>query len=160
MESWRDTWRRGFAPVLSTDGLRILAEALRTDDPRLIQGSTSIPAPAYASAAGVRDLLVEAADFLGFVATTQAGGFVCTAEEYRARDGAPPHTNPNAAKVGVIDEFWANTCLAADRHLGEPHGCRWLLNWFDDTPRDEMRRELLAEVERELAARAEKVSVA
>ena len=30
--------------------------------------------------------------------------------------------------------------------LGEPAACRWFLNWFDDTPRDQMRRELLAEV--------------
>jgi hypothetical protein len=30
---------------------------------------------------------------------------------------------------------------------------RWILNWFDETPRDQMRRDLLPEVERELALR-------
>jgi hypothetical protein len=37
--------------------------------------------------------------------------------------------------------------------LGEPAACRWLLNWFDEAPRDEMRRLLLAEVSRTLAQR-------
>ena len=35
----------------------------------------------------------------------------------------------------------------------EPAACRWFLNWYDDTPRDEVRRELLAEVELALAER-------
>ena len=37
--------------------------------------------------------------------------------------------------------------------VGEPAACRWFLNWFDETPRDEMRRLLLAEVNRNLAER-------
>ena len=41
--------------------------------------------------------------------------------------------------------------------LGEPAGCRWLLNWVDDTPREEMRGKLLGEVERSLG---EKIRVA
>ena len=35
------------------------------------------------------------------------------------------------------------------------HDPRGFLRWFDDTPREEMRRDLLAEVERELTRRAE-----
>ena len=48
--------------------------------------------------------------------------------------------------VGEVEEFFARACFEADQRLGEPAACRWFLNWFDDTPRDEMRRELLAEV--------------
>jgi hypothetical protein len=59
--------------------------------------------------------------------------------------------------VGDVEEYFARACFEADQRLGEPAGCRWLLNFFDDTPRDEMRRELLFEVERELERRDEKL---
>jgi hypothetical protein len=52
-----------------------------------------------------------------------------------------------------VEEYFARLCFEADQRLGEPAVCRWFLNWFDDTPRDVMRRELLAEVERALAER-------
>src|SRR5439155_9089387 len=55
--------------------------------------------------------------------------------------------------VGAVDEFFARKCFAAAQRLGEPAACRYFLNWFDDTPRAEMRRELLAEVELVLAER-------
>src|SRR5215213_1752790 len=51
-------------------------------------------------------------------------------------------------------------CFEADQKLGEAAACRWFLNWFDDTPRDEMRKELLAEVERAIEDRAETVTPA
>ena len=59
------------------------------------------------------------------------------------------------ATVGQCEEFFAKCCFEADQSLGEPAACRHFLNWFDDTPRDEMRRELLAEVELTLAGRAQ-----
>ena len=49
--------------------------------------------------------------------------------------------------VGEVEEFFARCCFEADQRLGEAAACRWFLNWFDDTPRDEMRAELLAEIE-------------
>ncbi|MBX9582421.1 MAG: hypothetical protein K2X87_19125, partial [Gemmataceae bacterium] len=55
--------------------------------------------------------------------------------------------------VGEVEEFFARACFEADQRLGEPAACRWFLNWFDDTPRDQMRRELLPEVDRALAER-------
>ena len=58
------------------------------------------------------------------------------------------------ATVGKVEEFFAKACFDCDQHFGNPAECGWFLNWYDDTPRDEMRRELLAEVERELALRA------
>jgi len=55
--------------------------------------------------------------------------------------------------VGQIDEFFARTCEAADAVFNEPAACRYFLNWFDDVPRAEMRRELLAEVTQALQSR-------
>jgi hypothetical protein len=48
---------------------------------------------------------------------------------------------------------FARASFEADQRLGELAGCRWFLNWFDETPRAEMRRLLLAEVNRALAQR-------
>ncbi|HXG12948.1 MAG TPA: hypothetical protein VNK04_24535, partial [Gemmataceae bacterium] len=55
--------------------------------------------------------------------------------------------------VAEAEEFFARICFEVDQKMGEPAACRWFLNWFDDTPRDEMRRLLLAEVNRTLAQR-------
>jgi hypothetical protein len=127
MESWRQVWRDGFVPVISTSGLEVLRDALRGDDPRLTQGSTTTPPPLMC----VQDWPVEAACALG----------------YCGWQGDDLET------VGQVEEFFARVCFEADRRLGEPAACRWFLNWFDDTPRNEMRRELLAEVERALDER-------
>ena len=55
--------------------------------------------------------------------------------------------------VAEVEEFFARACFEADQCLGEPAACRWFLNWFDDTPRDEPRRQLLPEVNRLLTQR-------
>lgn len=55
--------------------------------------------------------------------------------------------------VGEIEDAFAQACYDADQLLQDVAGCRHFLNWFDDTPRDEMRRELLAEVKRTLSER-------
>lgn len=130
MESWRLTWRNGFAPLLTTEGLEALRVALATDDPRLTQGSTTTPPPLMC----VQDFPVEAGCVLGFCGAIDNGGF-------------------GQATVGEAEEFFAKKCYDADARLGEPAACRWFLNWFDDTPRDEMRRELLGEVELALKSR-------
>lgn len=127
MESWRLVWREGFAPVISTCGLEALRGALQNDDPRLTQGSTTTPPPLMC----VQDWPVEAACALGFCGWQ----------------------GDELETVGQVEEFFARLCFEADQRLGEPAACRWFLNWFDDTPRAEMRRELLAEVERTLAER-------
>ena len=115
MESWRLVWREGFVPVLSTAGLESLRDALRGDDPRLTQGSTTTPPPLMC----VQDWPVEAACALGFCGWQ----------------------GDELETVGEVEEFFARVCFEADQRLGEPAACRWFLNWFDDTPRDEMRRD-------------------
>ena len=134
MESWRTVWRNGFVPVLSLKGLEALRHALTTNDPRLTQGSTTTPPPLMC----VQDWPVEAACALGFC------GWL----------------GDKLETVGQVEEFFARCCFEADQRLGEAAACRWFLNWFDDTPRDEMRRELLAEVERAIEKRAETVTPA
>ena len=128
MESWRTIWRDGFVPVLSTRGLVALREALESDDPRLVQGATTAPPPLMC----VQDWPVEAACALGLCGWLGDG----------------------LTTVGQVEEHFARCCFEADQRMGEPAACRWFLNWFDDTPRDEMRCELLAEVVLALALRA------
>ena len=123
--SWKRVWRDGFAPQLSAANLTALRDALVADDPRLTQGSTTTPPPLQC----VQDFDVEAACALGFCAWKGAG----------------------LATVGEVEEFFARACFETDRRLGQAGACSWFLNWFDDAPRDEMRRELLAEVELALA---------
>lgn len=130
MQSWQLVYRDGFAPVLSTASLTALRDALRADDVRLVQGETTVPEPIMA----FQDWPIEGGDWLTICAVAESGGW-------------------GVATVGMCEEFWARMCFEADQLLGEPAACRWLMNWFDDTPRDEMRRELLSEVERTLGER-------
>lgn len=132
MEAWRTVWRDGFVPGFSTTALKALAHALRDDDVRLVQGTTSVP-PLLKT---VQDWEVEAACAIGFCGW-QGAEADCPAD--RVRD---------------VGEFFARSCFEADQRLGEVAACRWFLNWFDETPRPEMRRELLAEVELALTRRA------
>src|SRR2546429_6592765 len=127
MESWRNVWRKGVAPLLSTESLEVLRQALVSDDARLLQGATTTPPPLQC----VQDWPVEAACVLGFCGW-QGDGLETVAE---------------------VEEFFARVCFEVDQRLGEPAACRWFLNWFDETPRAEVRGELLAEVNRTLAQR-------
>jgi hypothetical protein len=127
MESWKIVWRDGISDQLSTAGLESLCRALVADDPRLLQGATTTPPPL----ACVTDWPVEAACLLGYCGWQGDG----------------------LELVGEVEEYFARVCFVADTRIGEPAACRWLLDWYDDTPRDEMRRELLAEVQRSLNLR-------
>jgi hypothetical protein len=120
MESWKKVWREGLVPLLSTDGLEALRQALVRDDPRLIQQATSNPPPAEV----FQDEACEGACALGYCGW-RGDGF---------------------DTVGEVETFFIRTCRMADEALGEPAACRFFLNWFDDTPRSEMRRHLLQEI--------------
>jgi hypothetical protein len=133
MESWRKSFREGFVPHLSIAGLEALRNALIKDDARLVQGATTTPPPLQC----VQDWPVEAACGVGYCGWQGDG----------------------LATVAEVEEFFAQMCFVADQNLGEPAGCRWFLNWFDETPRGEMRRLLLPEVERALALKRQSVAV-
>lgn len=126
--SWRIVWRKGFSPLLPLRGLVALRKALIDDDPRLLQGATTSPPPLRCT----EDWPVEAADVIAFCAWMNGDD-----------------------TVGVAEEFFARACFEVDQRLGDPAGCRWFLNWFDETPRDEMRRLLLPEVELAILQKSE-----
>ena len=127
MDSWRKVWREGLVPQISTAGLEALRAALHSDDPQLLQGATTSPPPLQC----VQDWPVDGACALGYCGWRGDG----------------------LETVAEVEEFFARMCFEIDQRMGEPAACRWFLNWFDDTPRPEMRQHLLAEVQRELARR-------
>src|SRR5437773_12426778 len=112
MESWRKVWRDGLAPQLSLHALQALRQGLLADDPRLQQGATTSPPPLQC----VQDWPVEKACALAYCGWQGDG----------------------RETVAEVEEFFARACAEADLLLGEPAACRWFLNWFDETPRDEM----------------------
>lgn len=127
MESWRTVWRVGLAPTLSVAGLEALRDALRDDDKRLLQGATTQPPPLML----VQDWPCE-------------GGCAVS---------LPGWLGDGLETVGEVEEHFARSCFECDQLTGDPGSVRWFLNWYDDTPRPEVRRELLAEVEKALSER-------
>lgn len=127
MESWRKVWREGFSPLVSTLGLEALQAALVDDDKRLLQGATTSPPPLMC----MQDWPVEAA-----CAVTLTGWL---------GDGLN--------LVGEAEEYFARMCFECDKAVGEAAGCRWFLNFWDETSRKEAIALLLPEVEAELVRR-------
>jgi hypothetical protein len=120
MESWKRVWREGLAPLLSDEALLALQGALVADDVSLVQGATTTPPPLST----VADWPVEGACVLGYCGWRGEG----------------------LVTVGEVEEFFATMCHAVDQRMGEPAAVRYLLNWYDEMPRAEMRVALLAEV--------------
>jgi hypothetical protein len=112
-------------PNLSAAGLVALRRALLCNDPQLIQGRVSSPAPSDA----LRECAVDGACSIGYCGWHGDG----------------------LTSVGEIEEYFHHICDAADAAFNEPAACRYFLNWYDDAPRADMRRELLAEVNLALA---------
>ncbi len=128
IEAWRAVWRAG-APLLPTAGLEALATALETDSPLLLQGATTEPPPLKLCS----DWPCEKACVVGYCGW-QGEGLV-TIEE--------------------VETFFGVWCeeLRALLNTDDAAPCRHFLNWADETPRDQMRRELLPEVRLELERR-------
>src|SRR5688572_5781617 len=116
MELWRKVWRE-MAAHISLAGLKALEAALITDDVRLIQGNTCWPPPLLHC-----DVEVGAACAVSFCGW-QGDGLQTVAE---------------------VEEYFGDTTQAVDAEFNEPAMSRYFLNWYDDTPRDVMRREMLA----------------
>jgi hypothetical protein len=125
MESWRRCGGRVWRAA--ADEAWRLWRAAADDDTRLLQGATTTPPPLMC----VQDWPVEAACGVGYCG-------------WQGND---------LQTVAEVEEFFAGVCFEVDQRLGEPAACRWFLNWFDETPREEMRRQLLGEVSRTLGQR-------
>jgi hypothetical protein len=116
------------APQLSVADLFALRSALLGDDARLLQGVVSSPPPLDAMA----DCEVVGCCAIGY------GG-------WRTR---------RLRTVGEVEANFHRICDAADAVFHEPAACRFFLNWYDETPRPVVRRELLMEVTLTLRQRA------
>jgi len=126
LEPWRRCWRDAVAPLLSDAALAVLARALASDDPTLVQGQTVLPLfPCPA------DWPAEGACLLGYCGWRGEG----------------------LRSVGEIHDYFGDMCGGIDALLHEVGGCRHLLVAYDGWPREEMLRQLLPEVEREQARR-------
>ncbi len=134
MEKWRETWRKGVAPLLSVKALEALREALATDDARLIQGNTTMGA---GDPDGPSDPTMVGACALGFCGWQGEG----------------------LKTAALVEEFFGNLCFMIDSRFREHAGCRRFLNWFDEAPRDEMRAALLPEVDLALQQRTKETEV-
>jgi hypothetical protein len=126
---WQKVWREGLMPLLSERALLVLKEALEQDDHELIQGHTALPEGEV-----TLDCPPEAACLLGYVAWKVEG----------------------RTTVGDIQSRFAEYCFEIDQRMGEPAACRYLLGFFDESPREEMRRAFLNEIELSLANEKEK----
>ncbi len=127
LQTWQLVWRKGFLPSISTIGLQALKTALEINDVRLTQGSTTTPPP--------------------FQSTSDQKICGCCAIGFCGWQGE------NLQTVGEVEQYFAETCFEADKRLGQPASCRYFLNWFDDSPREEMCQQLLKEVSLALAER-------
>lgn len=141
MESWRTVFR-AFAQAVLNDpridahlGLTRVRDMLRDDHPGIQQGCTTTPPPLMC----VQDWPMEAGDLLAVLGAACGAGTPLTPPENRL----PFPT----VSVGDAEQFFAQACAECDRILGEPAGCRWFLNHFDDSPRDQIRAELIPEIE-------------
>ncbi len=109
-----------FASQWQTGTLRKLLKALDHDDPAIIQGATTDPAPRVAC----EEWPIDGACAVAFAVRY----------EYELDT------------VGAVEDAFARACQEADARLGIEAGCRYFLNWFDDTPRGTAFRELGAEL--------------
>ena len=113
-------FRKGIAPQVSDEQLESLKTALVTDDHRLIQGCTTSPPDLMC----VADWPVES----------------CCAISWFAWQG-------EEMTVKEVGDKFGNYCYECDVLLSDPGCVRHFLNWFDDTPRNEMRAELAGLIE-------------
>jgi hypothetical protein len=121
-ESWKRVWRLGIVPQLTIRGLEGLKLALEENRPSLITGATMDPPPLMC----MQNEAVEK----------------CCPLCYALLDGM----RPTAVSVGPLEQRFAEACFRASQLCGEPGAIRYFLNWTDETPREEMRKALLVEV--------------
>jgi hypothetical protein len=123
---WKYAWRCGIQPLLSDDDLRMLAQALEADDPRLLQSETVFP-PATPRR---RDVAARSACVIGLCGMGR--GLTLSVE---------------------VDDYFSHVVAEAGVRLNDPAGASEFTRHWDEGDRDEVRRELLEEVRHNLAVR-------
>ncbi len=132
MEKWRRVWREGFVPNFSEAGLCALLSGLINNDGRLLQGLSFAPPPL----AEWSECAVEGACAISYTGWRGEG----------------------RETIGELEQYFNEICERADAVFSEPAACRFFFNWYDDTPREVMRRELLAEVTLALRGKLESLA--
>ncbi len=127
METWRFIFRKGFAPLLSFSALEALKSGIQQDDPALLQGCVVFPK----LIPGFWDVPAVATGLLAYIGKEGEGLF----------------------SVAEVTEFHNRLKEAAAQKLGAVNIAQGFIEWFDKTPRQLMRKELLKEVRREIKAR-------
>lgn len=130
MEIWKNIWRKGIAPLLSSSSLVALQRALDEADPHLAQGCVVFPRPVPSC----WDLPPLALGFFAYCGMEGEGLF----------------------SIFEVSDFHDRMILAVDEHLDEPGACQEFLNWFDATERKAICERLLPEIRWELSQRHEK----
>ena len=152
-------WRQAITPCLSTSALEALRKGLAENDGRLGQGLTVDPPPHYTFA----QFPVSCACAIGYAGWQGEGLTVDPPPHYTFAQfpvscacaiGYAGWQGEGLTTVEAVECYFYRVCREIDRRLGEKAGCRTWLNWFDDTPRDDMLEALLPEVDRELEQRA------
>ena len=132
--TWQEAFLRGVAPQFSARSLTAMLAALERDDRALIQNATVRPSPLSGLS---QDVPCNHTCAIGYLAQT----------EYNL-----------ATNSQVLDAFGL-ALYQADVYLGEVSAVRFFLNWYDDTPRDQMRAALAETIRGELDSRALRGSV-
>jgi hypothetical protein len=128
LEAWKKVWREGIVLSLNTPGLEALRRALATGDRRVVQSCTAWPKTAGHGVC--QDRPVGYACALGFCGWQGEG----------------------LETVGEVEAFVAKVCFETDQRLNNAAVWRFI-NWYDATQLETARRELLPEIDRELARR-------
>jgi len=137
MENWKRVWRRGIAPLCSTATLRKLEQVLESDSPQLTQGDTVRPYPVIYKSLPINhpsqpcNSAPDAACLIAWIGWQGGEATLTKTKDVAAWFG---HATEKIVALVGFDEF----CV--------------FLNWFDETPRPDMRHLLLEEVRRSLTA--------
>ena len=116
MEKWRKVWRKGFKPLLNESALKALKKALEENDPKLIQGMIVVP---FYSLNKIKCVCPIA--YCGWI-------------------------GDNLSTVEEVNEFFSRMCFECGERMGEPSACRYFLNFWDENPKEEVRKLLLEEL--------------
>lgn len=128
MKMWRKVFINGIAPSISNSGLVQLIKELAMEPSSLIQRETVFPEPIAPN----MDRPVEAACAIGFCGWKGEG----------------------CETVAEVIEYFSRVCYETDQRLCEEAGCRWFINWFDDTDMEIVREELTSAIVDVLRTRA------
>jgi hypothetical protein len=129
MTDWQRIWRTALGPRISPKALKVLFQALLRNDPRIIQGQTTIPSPTS---------MFRGEPLIGACCLCFCGW-----------EGEGLRT------VGEVEWYFWDLCRACEIETGEEAAAKHFLNWWDEAPREEAFALLAFEVARSLALKEE-----